>query len=150
MANKKDKSEAKAPGWIMWGILFGIIAGTLLGGFAPDVATHVDIIGKAFINCLKMMVVPLVITSLVAGVATLGNVKRLGSIGWRTVTYYMITTGIAVLVGLISIHCHVQGEKEAKWAQRRAVFIDECRKTKQKWECEAAWPGYMRARHWGE
>lgn len=57
--------------------------------------------GKAFVNLIKMLVVPLIATTLVSGVIAMGDPKRLGSLGMRTIGLYMLTTFFAVWLGLI-------------------------------------------------
>lgn len=61
-------------------------------------------IGSLFIRLLKMIIIPLVFTSLVVGVASLGDLKRLGRMGLKTLVYYMVTTGLSVLVGLVLVN----------------------------------------------
>lgn len=58
-------------------------------------------VGNAFIRGITMIVVPLVVASLLMGVASLGDIRKLGRIGGKTVTYYMATTAIAITVGLL-------------------------------------------------
>ena len=70
---------------------------TALGGLAYGLA-------ELFMNLLKMIVIPLVFTSLVAGIVGLGDFKRLGKIGGRTAVWYMSTTFLAILTGLILVN----------------------------------------------
>ena len=56
--------------------------------------------GRAFVRLIKMLIVPLVVTTLVSGVAALGDPKRLGSLGARTLLLYVFTTLFAVILGL--------------------------------------------------
>jgi Na+/H+-dicarboxylate symporter len=81
-------------------ILIGLILGALLGPLIGDVALWIKPIGDAFINLLIMIVVPLVMASLIVGTASLGNLKKLGRIGMKTVGYYLVATAIAVSFGL--------------------------------------------------
>ncbi|MDP6778734.1 MAG: dicarboxylate/amino acid:cation symporter [Candidatus Latescibacteria bacterium] len=85
-------------------ILVAIVLGALFGGLYPNAALHVGFLGRLFLNALKMIVIPLVITSMVCGVANMGDVRRLGGVGKRTVLYYMATTGLSVLVGLVLVN----------------------------------------------
>ena len=85
-------------------ILAAIVLGAFFGGLFPDSALHVGFLGRLFLNALKMIVIPLVITSMVCGVANLGDVRKLGGVGKRTVLYYMATTGLSVLVGLALVN----------------------------------------------
>ncbi len=82
-------------------ISIGLIAGVLFGLLLGPRAVVIEPIGKAFIRMITMVVVPLVFASLVVGTASLGSIKRLGRIGVKTIAYYMITTAIAVSIGLL-------------------------------------------------
>lgn len=95
---------------ILYGIIIAIILGALIGGFAPDFAEHTHILGDIFLTLLKMIVVPLVIFSMVVGITNLGDIRNLGSIGGRTVLYYMATTGISVLIGMILVNIITPGK----------------------------------------
>lgn len=86
---------------ILIGLAAGIVAGILLQG-APDIAnTWIKPFGTLFLNLIKMIIVPLVLASLVVGTCGLGDVKKLGRIGGKTLTYYLLTTAFAVTLGLI-------------------------------------------------
>lgn len=79
------------------GLILGVIFGLILG---PK-AIWIEPIGKAFIRLITMVVVPLVFASLAVGTASLGSIKRLGRIGVKTIAYYLLTTAIAVSIGLL-------------------------------------------------
>lgn len=86
---------------ILIGLAVGIIAGILLQG-APNVAnTWIKPFGTLFLNLIKMIIVPLVLASLIVGTCGLGDVKKLGRIGGKTLAYYLLTTAFAVTLGLI-------------------------------------------------
>lgn len=86
---------------ILIGLVAGIVVGALLQG-APDVAnTWIKPFGTLFLNLIKMIIVPLVLASLVVGACGLGDVKKLGRIGGKTLAYYLLTTAFAVTLGLI-------------------------------------------------
>jgi proton glutamate symport protein len=61
-------------------------------------------VGTVFIKLLKMLIVPLVLASMIMGVARVGDVRRLGSLGGRTFAYYNLTTFASVLVGLVMVN----------------------------------------------
>jgi Na+/H+-dicarboxylate symporter len=81
-------------------ILLGLILGAILGPVLGEWAVRIKPIGDAFINLLIMIVVPLVMASLIVGTASLGNLRRLGRIGIKTVGYYLVATAVAVAMGL--------------------------------------------------
>ncbi len=95
--------KASSPHHLLIGMLLGIVSGILLGGFAPSVGLSVEFIGELFLQALFALVVPLVMSSMIVGIASLGDVRQLGSIGLRTVLFFMTTTGLAVLIGLILV-----------------------------------------------
>jgi solute carrier family 1 (high affinity glutamate transporter) protein 1 len=92
-----------SPHFLLIAMLLGILSGILLGGFAPSIGLNIAFIGDLFLQALFALVVPLVISSMIVGITSLGDVRKLGSIGFRTVTFFMTTTGLAVLVGLILV-----------------------------------------------
>lgn len=79
------------------GLALGVIVGPLLG----DKALYIEPLGRAFIKLIVMLVVPLVVASLTLGTASLGDIKKLGRVGLKTVAYYLIATALAVSFGLI-------------------------------------------------
>jgi Na+/H+-dicarboxylate symporter len=84
-------------------MLLGILTGILLGGFVPSVGMGIQFLGELFLQALFALVVPLVVSSMIVGIASLGDVRQLGPLGIRTVLFFMITTGLAVMVGLILV-----------------------------------------------
>ena len=80
---------------------FWYYLGLLLAG-APNIATnYIKPFGDIFLNLIKMIIVPLVFASLVVGAASVGDIRKLGRIGGKTLAYYLVTTAIAVVIGLI-------------------------------------------------
>lgn len=86
---------------ILIGLAAGILAGILLQGSPAVATTWIKPFGTLFLNLIKMIIVPLVLASLVVGTCGLGDVKKLGRIGGKTVAYYLLTTAFAVILGLI-------------------------------------------------
>ena len=91
-------------------VILGLLIGAAIGlglryGAGPEqasaiVTTWLKPVGDAFISLIRMLVVPLIFTTLVSGVLAMGDPKRLGSLGGRALAMYMITTVIAVSFGL--------------------------------------------------
>ena len=81
-------------------ILIGLILGAVLGPLMGEWAIRIKPVGDAFINLLIMVVVPLVMASLIVGTASLGDLRKLGRIGIKTVGYYVVATALAVALGL--------------------------------------------------
>lgn len=81
-------------------ILLALMLGAVVGLALGETATGLKWIGDLFIRLIRMIVVPLVFLSIVTGVAGMGDPRRLGSIGGRTLLLYFLTTAIAVAVGM--------------------------------------------------
>ena len=81
-----------------------VIAALLLGGITGYLmgpsAESIKIVGDVFIDFIKMLIVPLIFFSVVSGVAAIGDLGRLGSVGWRAIALFVITGQIAVWLGL--------------------------------------------------
>jgi len=90
----------KLPTQIMFAMLLGVIVGILF----RENALIFEPLGNVFIRLLKMIIVPIIFSSLVVGVVSLGSVQSLGRLGTRTFLYYMVTTVMAVLIGLIVVN----------------------------------------------
>mgnify|MGYP003681957102 CR=1 FL=1 len=88
----------------MLGIIIAIVVGTVVGGLLPKIAVKFSILGDVFLNSLMMIVIPLVVLSMIVGITGLGDIRNLGAIGRRTLIYYIMTTGIAVLIGIILVN----------------------------------------------
>ena len=86
---------------ILIGLGLGIIAGLELGAEGVDFAkTWIGPFGTIFMNMIKMIIVPLVFSSLVIGVCSLGDIKKIGRIGGKTMAYYLGTTAFAIVLGI--------------------------------------------------
>lgn len=94
---KKIKLTTK----ILIGLVLGIVVGFMLTG-NPDFANRfIRPLGTLFLNLIKMIIVPLVFSSLIVGTSSVGDVRSLGRIGGKTIVYYLFTTAFAVTIGLI-------------------------------------------------
>lgn len=89
-------------------ILVFIVVGIALAGISAaiwgEAMVSVAWLGELFLMALRMMIIPLIFAAVISGVAALGDVRKLGRIGGMTVAYYMLTSGLAVLVGLIVVN----------------------------------------------
>jgi Na+/H+-dicarboxylate symporter len=86
---------------ILIALIIGIVVGVMLQG-SPDIANNViKPFGTLFLNLIKLIVVPLVLASLVVGTFGLGDVKKIGKIGGKTLAYFLLTTAFAIILGLI-------------------------------------------------
>ena len=109
--NVKDEKKEKKIGLttkIFIALLLGAVFGIVLCYLIPDSKVKNDIIvegilyviGQGFIRLMKMLVVPLVFCSLVCGSMAIGDTKKLGTVGVRTLVFYLATTALAVTVAL--------------------------------------------------
>lgn len=103
-------------------IIIGVIAGAMVGYFWGEDARKVAWLGDLFLRTLSMLVIPLLISAVITGITSLGDVRRLGRIGGITIAYYFITGAIAVLIGLIVVNVLEPG---VGVSTARAVSPDE-------------------------
>jgi Na+/H+-dicarboxylate symporter len=85
---------------LIWKIAIGFVLGVGAGLLLGDKVTVVKPLGTIFVNLLKMLIVPLVFTSLVVGTASIGDPLTLGRIGLKTIILYLLTTAVAITIGL--------------------------------------------------
>ena len=90
------------------GLIFGVISASQGWGYFTN--NWIAPFGKIFINLLKLIAVPLVLSSLITGVASLSDLKKLSRIGGKTITIYIVTTAIAVTIGLVAVNIIQPGE----------------------------------------
>lgn len=93
---------------LVLGLIFGVLAAAnSWGGFTTN---WIAPFGKIFINLLKLIAVPLVLSSLITGVASLSDLKKLSRIGGKTITIYIVTTAISVTIGLVAVNLLKPGD----------------------------------------
>ncbi|HSH45541.1 MAG TPA: dicarboxylate/amino acid:cation symporter [Longimicrobiales bacterium] len=86
---------------LVLGVVVGLVANIFDVGWLQAALGWVEPLGTAFIRLITMVVVPLVAASLLIGTASLGDLRKLGRIGGKTVVYYMATTAVAVTIGIV-------------------------------------------------
>lgn len=96
---KKRKLSLTAQ--IALGLGLGIVAGILLQPYSKIATDYIRPIGTIYLNLIKMIVIPVVVLSIVQGVISLQDIKKVGTIGLGTVLFYLCTTALAVTVGLV-------------------------------------------------
>lgn len=97
---EKTKKKLSLTAKISISLVLGILAGLALQGHANIAVAYIKPIGTVYLNLIKMIVVPVVLLSIIQGIVSLQDIKKVGSIGVRTVIFYTITTAIAVSFGL--------------------------------------------------
>ncbi len=84
-------------------ILIGLIAGIIVGAVFygnPHIETYLQPLGTIFINMIKMIVVPIIVSTLIVGVAGTGDLKQLGKLGGKTMIYFQVVSLVAIIIGL--------------------------------------------------
>lgn len=87
-----------------WQILIAFILAVLFGYFIPQGVPFVSWLGDIFLRALKMVIIPLVFSSIISGVTSMGDGKNLGRLGLKTMSYYLITSTLAILTGLAVVN----------------------------------------------
>jgi len=87
----------------------GMLAGIEHGVFGVHFVDMFDFIGTLFLNALKMIIVPLIVSSIIVGIAGVGGTQGLGKLGGKTVLYYMVTSLLAILTGLLFVNLFTPG-----------------------------------------
>ncbi|MEC9341993.1 MAG: cation:dicarboxylase symporter family transporter, partial [Pseudomonadota bacterium] len=90
--------------WLLAAIVLGVVAGGVSGWYFGEAMVAVGWLGELFLRTLKMLILPLIIAAVISGVAALGDVRKLGRVGWLTLTYYLVTTATAVFIGLVVVN----------------------------------------------
>jgi len=81
-------------------LVLGIAAGLLLQSHVGIADGYIRPIGTIFLNLLKFIVVPIVLFSIMAGIISMSDIRKVGAIGIKTIIYYMCTTAVAIVIGL--------------------------------------------------
>jgi proton glutamate symport protein len=102
-------------------IAIGMLVGILVGAVFADGAVMLRPIGDLFLRLIRLVVVPLVFSSLLVGTATVGDPKKLGRIGGKTMLYYLCTTAIAIVIGLVLANVVQPGAGIDAGAQEKLV-----------------------------
>jgi proton glutamate symport protein len=87
-----------------WQILIAFILAVLFGYFIPQGVPYVSWLGDIFLRALKMVISPLVFSSIISGVTSMGDGKNLGRLGLKTMAYYLTTSTLAILTGLAVVN----------------------------------------------
>ena len=85
-------------------VLIAVAAGILLGHFAPDAAKPLKPLGDAFIKLVKMVIAPIIFCTVVHGIASMSDLKKLGRIGGKTLLYFEVVSTLALIIGLIVVN----------------------------------------------
>ncbi len=139
---KKTKKVSLA-----WQILLALVLGILLGSYLHYHAESRDWLisnlltpaGDIFIHLIKMIVVPIVISTLVVGIAGVGDAKQLGRIGAKTIIYFEVITTVAIVLGITLANVFQPGTG-IDMSQLAAVDISKYQSTTAEVQKPCAWP----------
>jgi aerobic C4-dicarboxylate transport protein len=84
-------------------VLTAIAIGIALGHFYPQVGAQMKPLGDAFIKLIKMIIAPIIFCSVVHGIASMQDMKKVGRVGLKALIYFEVLTTIALVVGLIAV-----------------------------------------------
>ncbi len=87
-----------------WQILIALALSILFGSFFPEHIKYVSWMGTLFLNGLKMVIVPLILSSIASGVANIGGAKDFGRLGAKTLGYYVLTSLLAIVTGMVLVN----------------------------------------------
>lgn len=85
-------------------VIIAIILGILVGTFFPLFAVQLKPLGDAFIKLVKMMISPIILCTIVSGIAGMQDTKKLGRVGFKAIVYFEVVTTLALIIGLIVIN----------------------------------------------
>lgn len=85
-------------------VLLAVAAGILVGAFFPEFGKSLKPLGDAFIKLVKMMIAPIIFCSVVHGIASMGDLKRLGRTGFKTLVYFEVVSTLALIIGLVVVN----------------------------------------------
>jgi aerobic C4-dicarboxylate transport protein len=81
-------------------VLIAILAGILLGHYAPTMAVRMDFLGKTFVDIIKLFITPIIFFTIVLGISGMGNLKKVGRIGIKALIYFEIVTTLSLVIGI--------------------------------------------------
>ena len=96
--------DTRTSNFILLGIVIAIVLAFASVALFGEAMASVEWLGTLFLKALKMMIVPLVTASMIVGVAGLGDVRKLGRLGGNAILFFVVTTGIAVVIGLLMVN----------------------------------------------
>ena len=97
----KQKKKLPLAMQIFIALILAIVVGLLIQSHATFAENYIKPFGTIFLNLLKFIVVPIVLFSIMCGIISMRDIKKVGAIGLKTVVYYMCTTAFAITIGLI-------------------------------------------------
>ena len=87
-----------------WQILIALVIAVIYGLFLTEYAHLLTWMGELFLRALQMIIIPLILTSIISGVANIGEAHNLGRLGLKTISYYITTSLFAIVTGLVFVN----------------------------------------------
>jgi len=81
-------------------VLISILAGVLLGHFSPENGVKMEIVGKRFVDLIKLFIGPIIFLTIVLGISGMGNLKKVGRIGVKALGYFEVVSTVALAIGV--------------------------------------------------
>ena len=97
----KEKKKMSLAMQIFIALVLAIIAGLLMQNYADFATNYIKPFGTIFLNLIKFIVCPIVLFSIMCGIISMSDIRKVGSIGLKTVVFYLCTTAFAVTIGLV-------------------------------------------------
>jgi len=91
-------------------VLLAVAAGILVGAFFPEFGKSLKPLGDGFIKLVKMMIAPIIFCTVVHGIASMGDLKRLGRTGFKALVYFEVVSTLALVIGLVVVNLLRPGE----------------------------------------
>jgi aerobic C4-dicarboxylate transport protein len=100
------KPRGRTPWWrhLYAQVLLAIVIGVLLGHFYPEVGAQMKPLGDAFIKLIKMLIAPIIFCTVVHGIASMEDLKRVGRVGLKALVYFEVMTTLALIIGLVVVN----------------------------------------------
>lgn len=98
---EKEKKKLSLASQIFIALIVAIIVGLLMQNYADIATDYIRPFGTIFLNLVKFIVVPIVLLSIMSGIVSMKDIRKVGSIGAKTVVYYLCTTAFAIMIGLL-------------------------------------------------
>ena len=97
------KKKIGLPMQILIALVLGIVVGVICGmaGIPEFTTNYLKPFGTIFVNLLKFIVVPVVLLSMIDGILSMDDMKKVGSVGWKTLAYFLVSTAVACVIGLV-------------------------------------------------
>ena len=115
-------------------VLTAIVLGVLLGHYAPGWAVPLKPLGDGFIKLIKMLIAPIIFTTVVAGISGMGDMKKIGRVGAKALLYFELVTTLALIIGLVIANLFTPGAgvhatAASLDAKSVATYVDAAAKT---------------------